>query len=459
MFRRACLTGFIRVVCGLFALLYLLNLLHIHEEVVWGQVAADASTDLWGKEGPVWVIPVKGTVETGLAEFVRRSVEEAHEADAGLILFEINTFGGRVDAATEIRDILLRSTVPTAVYVADRAISAGALIALAGQRVLMSPGATIGAAEPRPADEKTVSYVRAEFEATAERMGRDPRVAAAMVDPSIAIDGLVAAGQILTLTAAKAAEIGFIDGVADNRSEALRVLGYHNREVVEASPTWAERFVRFVTEPTMAQILLIIGYLALLAELTSPGWGLPGFVGVLFLGLFYGSRLITGLVGIETILLALLGIVLIIVEIFLIPGFGIAGILGIGALGASIYLAFPDPSSALHALAITAVLLIVAAILLLRSVDSLARWKHIVLKTDLGGSEYTPVKGEERKLLVGKEGVSTTPLRPAGIIEIDGEPYDAVSEGSFIPQGVPVRVVKVESTRIVVRQSKEQTDD
>lgn len=459
MLRRVRQSGFVLIICSLFALLHFLLFLHTHSYPVQAQESTDAAMDAWGKAGPVWVIPVKGTVETGLAEFVRRSVQDAHEADAGLILVEINTFGGRVDAATEIRDILLQSTVPTAVYISDRAISAGALIALAGQRILMTPGATIGAAEPRPADEKTISYVRAEFEATAERMGRDPQVAAAMVDTSVVIDGIVAAGQILTLTAAKAAEIGFIDHVAETRSEALNVLGYHNREIVEASPTWAERFVRFVTEPTVSQILLVIGYLALLAELTSPGWGLPGFVGVIFLGLFYGSRLITGLVGIETILLAFLGIVLIIVEIFLIPGFGIAGILGIGALGASIYYAFPDPSSALNALAITAVLLVVAAILLLRSVDRLARWKHIVLKTDLGGAEYTPVKGEERMLLVGKQGVATTPLRPAGIIEIDGEPYDAVSEGSFIPQGVPVRVVKVESTRIVVRPSKEQTDN
>lgn len=459
MLQRVRQSSFIPVICSLFALLHFFNLLHINGGLAWAQSSADAPVDTWGKEGPVWVIPVQGTIEMGLAEFIRRTVQEAHEAGAGLILFEINTFGGRVDAATEIRDILLESAVPTAVYIPNRAISAGALIALAGQRIVMSSGATIGAAEPRPADEKTISYVRGEFEATASRMGRDPRVAAAMVDTSVAIDGLVAEGQILTLTAAKASEIGFIDHIADTRAAALNVLGYGSRDVVEASPTWAEHLIRFVTEPTVAQILLTIGFLALLAELTTPGWGLPGFVGVLFLGLFYGSRLITGLVGIETILLALLGIVLIVIEIFLIPGFGIAGVLGIGALGASIYLAFPDPSKGLQALAITAVLLVLAAIWLLRSLDRLARWKHIILKTDLGGAEYTPVKGEERMLLIGKEGVATTPLRPAGIIEIEGEPYDAVSEGAFIPQGVPVRVVKVESTRIVVRQSQQQTDD
>lgn len=257
---------------------------NINARIAWAQDSSASPQEAWGKEGPVWVLPVHGTIEMGLAEFVQRTVQEAHEADAGLILVEINTFGGLVDAATKIRDTLLKSSVPVVVYIPHRAISAGALITLSGQRILMDPGATVGAAEPRPADEKTISYLRGEFEATAESMGRDPKVAAAMVDASVVVDNLSAAGQILTLTAAKAAEIGFIDHIVGSRAEALAAIGYSGRTVVETSPTWAEQVMRFVSEPTVAQFILSVGFLALLIELTSPGWGLPGFAGVTLLG-------------------------------------------------------------------------------------------------------------------------------------------------------------------------------
>lgn len=161
--------------------------------------------------GVVWVIPVEGTIEPGLSEFVLRALRDARQAGAALILLEINSFGGRVDAATEIRDAIFASPVPTAAFVADRAISAGALIALATERIVMKPGATFGAAQPQPLDEKTLSYVRAEFEATAEGRGRDPLIAAAMVDASVVVEGLSGPGQILTLTAASALARGYAD--------------------------------------------------------------------------------------------------------------------------------------------------------------------------------------------------------------------------------------------------------
>ena len=236
--------------------------------------------------GVVWVIPVEGTIEPGLSEFVLRALRDARQAGAALILLEINSFGGRVDAATEIRDAIFASPVPTAAFVADRAISAGALIALATERIVMKPGATFGAAQPQPLDEKTLSYVRAEFEATAEGRGRDPLIAAAMVDASVVVEGLSGPGQILTLTAASALARGYADFVASSRREALELLGYGAAPVVEAAPTWAEQVVRFLTDPLVAQILLIVGVLGLIAEVTSPGWGVGGTVGLIALALF-----------------------------------------------------------------------------------------------------------------------------------------------------------------------------
>lgn len=399
--------------------------------------------------GAVWVIPIDGTIEPGLSEFVLRALRDARQEGAAFILFEINTFGGRVDAATEIRDAIFTSPIPTGAYVADRAISAGALIALAAERIVMRPGATLGAAQPQPLDEKTLSYVRAEFEATAEGRGRDPRLAAAMVDASVVVDGLAGPGQILTLTATTALERGYADYIAATRSEALDLLGYGSVPVVEASLTWAERVVRFLTDPLVAQILLIVGLLGLLAELASPGWGVGGTVALIALALFFGSRLIVGILGVEAILLFLAGLILIVVELFVIPGFGVAGILGLVGIGAGLFLSFPDPRAAIQALAIAAVAIVLSVMIFLKRFQNSALWGRLVL-TQKQADDYRPTTVDYSHL-VGTVGVTRTQLRPAGRIEIEGEYYDAVSEGQMVSPDTRVRVVLVEGPRIVVR--------
>lgn len=176
------------------------------------------------------------------------------------------------------------------------------------------------------------------------------------------------------------------------------------------------------------------------------------------MSLFFGSRYLVGILDEWQIVLFVVGLLLLLVEIFVIPGFGIAGVLGIGALGTSIWYSFADSAAALRALAITAVVLIGGLILLYRSLDRIARWRHIILKTDMGGEAYAPVAVAERRKLLGKVGTTTTVFRPAGTVEIDGEPYDAVSEGAYIQEGARVRVVKVEGTRIVVRPLKDDPD-
>lgn len=404
-------------------------------------------------QGSVWVVPIEGTIDPGLSEFVKRVVRSARDHDVALLLFEINTFGGRVDSATEIRDVIVATDIPTAAYISERAISAGALVALAADRVVMAPGATFGAAEPQPRDEKTLSYVRAEFEATAERAKRDPLIAAAMVDSSVAVEGLVEAGQILTLTTAKAIEYGYADHTAASRSDALAVLGYAGASVVEQTPSWAEGAVRFLTDPLVAQILLVVGFLGLVAEFAAPGWGVPGTVGLIAFALFFGSRLITGILGVETIILFLLGIVLILLEIFVIPGFGIAGLLGLVSMGASVFMSFPDPRTALQALAITAVAIVVLVLLFLKRFQKSALWGRLVLTHEQKEEGYRPTQVDYQSL-VGAEGVADTQLRPAGRILVNGEYYDAVADGTMIPHGAPVRVVKVEGARIVVRPVK-----
>lgn len=404
----------------------------------------------------VIVIPIVGTIDEGLAAFVERSVEQARRDGADAILIEINTFGGRVDSATSIRDALLRAGRPVMAFVRERAWSAGALITLAAEKIAMAPGASIGAAEPQPAEEKTISALRAEFEATAERHGRDPRVAAAMVDKRIVIEGLTGEGEILTLTAAKAVEIGFVDLLAASREEVLAAFGFPGAVVKELAPNWAERVARFLTDPTISSLLLTLGMLGLLAEVTSPGWGGPGTAGLICLALFFGARLITGLAGLEVVLLFILGLVLLLLEVLVIPGFGIAGIGGLVAIFASLYLSFPDASSAFTAIGLSTLATVVLGIALLRRVPKTGIWRRIALETRL---EDVGVPGDDPNnpaVKVGAYGRALTPLRPVGTVEIEGVRIDATSDGEFIPAGALVQVVRVLGGRVTVRECRDQ---
>lgn len=414
--------------------------------------------DLSVYSGDVWVIPVNGDIELGLAAFVERAVDEAVASGAALILIEVNTFGGRVDAATEIRDKLLGADIPTAAFVTDRAWSAGALIALSADTIWMAPGTSIGAAQPIPTDEKTVSALRAEFESMAERTDRDPAIAASMVDINVEVEGVVSSDEILTLTANRAFSLDYAEGVIHSRQEILEALGLGGRRVIETAPNWAERVARVLTAPVITEILLTLAFLGLIAEATSPGWGIPGFVGLSALVLFLGGRMVVGLVGLEVVILLLVGVVLLAIEIFVIPGFGIAGIGGIAAIVGGLYLSFEGPDAALRALGVSTGLTLIGVFLLWRFGRRFGLWDPFILRTRLD-DEGGYVAPSDFSGYLGKKGRSLTTLRPAGTIIIDDERVDAVSEGGYIPVDTPVKVVKVEGTRVIVRKLKEEPNE
>ena len=398
----------------------------------------------------VYSLPIHGEIEPGLAAFVARGVALAERND-GVVLLEINTFGGRVDAATEIKDLILKAKVPVIAYVSERAWSAGALITLAAPQIAMAPGSSMGAAEPRPMDEKTVSALRAEFEATAERSGQNRRLAAAMVDADVVVEDLVEKGKILTLSAQDALEWGMADLMAGSTHEVLTQLGYETYQVVQLKPHWAEQIARFLTTSTVSSLLLSLGFLGLVFEVTSPGWGVPGTGGLIALFLFFGGRYVTGLAGFESILVFVLGMILLVLEIFVIPGFGAAGILGIGAVITSIILAFGDVQMALISISIALLVTIVAVIVLWRRMSQSRFWQRVVL-----AHRESPEAGyrapADLRHLVGKQGVALTLLRPSGTVLIGGIRYDVVSDGGFVSANSSVEVILAEGTRVVVRE-------
>lgn len=286
----------------------------------------------------VYVIPLRGQIEHGLASFMSRGLREAAEARADAVIIDIDTPGGYVDAALKMRDAIISSEVRTIAYVNSRAWSAGALIAIACDDIGMKIGSSMGAAETRPKEEKYISAVRAEFEATAELRNRDPIVAGAMVDADVEIPGLIERGKILTLTATMAEDLGFVEYKIRNMDELLEQSDLTGALLVEVKQTSAEWFARLLTNQLAAEILLTLGLIGLAIELFTPGFGIPGTVGIVSLGLFFGGRIMAGLAGWEVVVLFLVGLILLLLEVFVIPGFGVAGILGIVSLIASFVL-------------------------------------------------------------------------------------------------------------------------
>ncbi len=418
----------------------------------------------------MYVLPIEGVIDLGLAPFVSRVLDEAAAARAAAVILEINTFGGRVDAAVLIRDALLRAKVPTVAFVNKRAISAGALITLAAEKIAMAKGSTVGAATPvqmgapgapaQPVAEKTVSYMRKEFRATAESRNRPGLIAEAMVDSDVEIEGLVAKGKLLTLTTKEASAQKLVDIQADTVAELLEALDLSNAEVRRVSATWAEEVVRFLTHPVVSSLLMTIGILGLIVELRVPGFGLPGILGVTSLALFFWGHWLVRLAGWEELLLLGIGLLLLALEVFVIPGFGVAGVLGllalVGGLGLSLIgtgATWSIVMAAVGRTALSLVLAILVALVLLRYLAGSPFGQRLVLKEELAATEGYASAPEADRRWLGKRGTVVSPLRPAGIAQLDGERVDVVSEGGFIDTGDAVEVTRVDGNRVVVRRA------
>jgi membrane-bound serine protease (ClpP class) len=419
----------------------------------------------------VYVAPVEGMIDLGLAPFVDRVLREATDAGAAAVILEINTFGGRVDAAVVIRDALLNAKVPTVAFINKRAISAGALIALATEKIVMGDGGTIGAATPvqmgqpgapaQPVEEKTVSYVRKEFRATAEARKRPPLVAEAMVDADVEIPDLIEKGKLLTLTTDEALKHKVADFRTDTIEEVLKQLGLVGAEIRRASPNWAENFVRFLTHPVVSSLLMTIGILGIILEVRTPGFGVPGTLGIGSLALFFWGHWLVQLAGWEEMLLVVSGLALLAAEIFIIPGFGVAGVLGIAALLSGLSLSLIGGGAtwdfilkAVGRVIFSLLLAVVGSLVLLRFLPRLPFGKRLILATGLAAGEGYASPPETDQNWRGKGGIAVSPLRPSGIADVEGERVDVVSDGEFIEAGAQIVVSRVDGNRIVVRRRR-----
>jgi membrane-bound serine protease (ClpP class) len=424
-----------------------------------------ASASAGGKK--VVVIKITGEVDLGMVSYIERAIETA-EAQNALILLHVNTFGGRIDAATEIRDAIMNARVPlTIAFVDKRAISAGALITLACKKIVMAPGSLIGAVTPvdgsgTKASEKVVSYMRAEMRSTAERNGRNPDIASAMVDETIKLDTSLGikldSGKLLTLSTNDAKKVGYLDAEANSIQEVLASVGVDSPELTSEKENFSDKLIRFLTLPLVSSLLIMTGLGGLFYTIKTGHFGSITVVSILSLVIFFGGQYITEVAPALAVILFILGIGLLIAELF-IPSFGIIGVLGILSLFGGLFLALTGDlrtltperlRDTLVTLAVSLVGFFVIAGIIFRYAPGWPMVRKLIHRT-ISGDISSIV--EVQKLLLGKEGQALTALRPAGTALIGGKKVDVVTQGEFIAAGSSIAVINISGNRTVVKQS------
>ncbi len=459
----------------------------------------------------VYVIPVSGDVEPGLAAYLERALKDASNDPDALIVVEMDTFGGRVDSAFKMVDSLLN--IPkgkTIAFVSKKAISAGALIALACNELVMKHSTTIGDCAPiiisnegpKIVGEKMQSPLRARFRSLAERNNYPAKLSESMVTAEmtvyqVEIDGkalymdsddmddmtdkekekitskktIVAKGELLTMTDIEAYELGFSKMSASDIGEMLSKMGIENREIIRIEKNWSEEFVRFIS--MISPLLMMIGLAALYTEMQSPGFGAPGIIGITCLALVFLSQYFVGLADYTELLVIALGIVLLGIEILVLPGFGIAGFAGILCITAGMVLAFqdfviPNPEFPWEFDLLMKNIVLVLCSFICAFITSMLIIRYVFPKiSSVVEGPYLSAtlkeshadSKESMSARVGDTGIVSTFLRPSGKAKIGKEKFDVITEGEFLEKGTPVEIMEISGNRIIVRRYHEPDTD
>ncbi len=438
-------------------------------------------------DGPVYVLPIRDAITPALLYMMRRGLAEAEQAQAQCVIIPMDTPGGRVDSVEEINQLLARVTVPVYTLVEHNAISGGALISIGTDRIYMQPGSKIGNAMPvrlggdlAPAErEKAETYVAAAARATAQRKGHNPDVAEAMVRQSFELkidDEVISpAGQVLTLTSEEAVRT-FGDpptpllaaGIVDSLDDLLETLGIAGAEILRFEVSGAERVAQWLT--LAAPLLISLGFLFIYIEFNTPGFGFPGIMGALFIVLVLLGHHIAGLTGKMDLAIILVGVALLLIEVFVIPGFGVTGFAGLALMGIGLIMSmvyrFPGdpwiptlPELRLPLLKLTgsALLTVIMASVVGRFLPRSPVARRLVLYDAIGGHLGPDAADPSAPAsLVGERGLASTRLTPSGTAEIGGRRLSVVSNGEFVDAGSPVVVVQHQGARVVVEPAPEE---
>lgn len=407
----------------------------------------------------ICVIPVKGVIDRGLTAFVIRGIREAEEMKAKALIIEIDTPGGEVGSAIQMSNAILETSIPTVSFINNEATSAGVIIAISSKKLTAVSGATIGAAETRPKEEKYIAYWSSALRGAAEKTGRDPKLVAAMADADVVIEGVKEKGKILSLTTGEALELGLIDEQVKNLEELIQEVmateKTDNIEIVKQNMNLTERIAHMATNPYIAPVLLTIGIVGTVTEVLTPGFGIPGIIGLIAFGLFFGGNFMAGAAQSWVLGLFILGLLLLVIEMF-IPGFGVFGVAGILSIIGSMIMAFPSPEQALVSVLIALVTSGVIIYFLVKYLIKTPVFDRIILGTKQAKSDGYVATNKDSGELEGAKGKAVTSLRPAGVAVIGERKVDVLTEGEFVPSGSDIVVIRVEGSKIIVKTREKE---
>ncbi len=417
-------------------------------------------------------LKISDVIDPRTNRYSELGLEKAKELDADYVILELDTYGGALNDADDIRTRILNFDRPIYTFINKDAASAGALISIACDSIYMAPGSSIGAAtvvtqDGAAAPDKYQSYMRSIMRSTAEAKGRNPRMAEAMVDEDIDLDSIATEGKILTLSTSEAIKYGFCEAEVSGIEEIMKRSGVDDYEITEFKLGATEKIISLFLNPFVSGILILIIVGGIYFELQTPGVGFPILASIIAIILYFVPNYLNGLAENWEILMFVVGIILIALEVFVIPGFGVAGVLGlictIGSLvlvmlnndmfdfsfvgGDQLFISFATVIAGL--LGAIIVMFFGGARLLNSNV-----FKRIALQ-DVQDTEqgYTSTFYKE-KSMIGLKGKTYTRLRPSGKIEVDGVIFDAFTRGNFIDEGVEIEIISDEGTSLKVKEVK-----
>lgn len=427
-----------------------------------------------GEEGEkrVFLMEIRGDIDPRMNRYVELALDQATEEDADIVIIDMDTYGGAVNDANDIRTRILEYDKPVWVYINNDAASAGALISIACDSIYMVPGSNIGAAtvvngaDGSQAPDKYQSYMRSIMRSTAEENGRDPLIAEGMVDDRVEIEGVTEDGKIITFTTSEAITNGYCEAEVSSIEDILEKNNVVNYQVIKYELSGTEQIISFFLNPFVSGLLILVITGGIFFELQTPGVGFPIAAAGIALILYLVPYYLNGLAANWEIAIFFVGFALIALEVFVIPGFGVAGVLGIICIvGSLIFMMlgndnfnfdFVETEQITTAATVVGVSMISSIVLLFVLGYRLSNSKmlnRVALMTTQEKSEgYVATSFAEN--LIGKTGTANTILRPSGRIEIDNEIYDAYTRGEYVEQGENVTVISQEGSSLKVRATK-----
>ena len=418
----------------------------------------------------IYKFDIKEEIAPPVLRKTQWAFKEAASKKADIILIEMNTYGGLLDAADSIRTMILFSKVPVYVFINHNAASAGALISIACDKIFMREGANMGAAtvvnqngEPMP--DKYQSYMRSLMRSTAEVKGRNPDIAQAMVDPRIYIKGVNDSGKVLTFTPSEAIKHGYCNAEVETIDDVLTSAGIKQYQIIHQELTFIDKLIAFLMNPVVSGILIVLIIGGLYFEFQSPGIGFPLGVCVISAVLYFAPHYMEGLAANWEILIFIIGVLLVLLEIFAFPTLGIMLVSGIVLVITGLALSLLNNSGldfshvpaggvmiAFSIVIISFFSALVLSFYVSRTLITSSRFSELSLNTVQGKKDGYTIAEDSSKELIGKTGITVTILRPVGKVQIDTDVYQATAQTGYIEKGTKIRVIHYENTQLIVEK-------